>query len=94
MLFYVRCPSCGRVISHNVVKWYEGTAKIRNDPSLSESEKNDQTAELLKSLYRKICCRIRIQGLIPYDEIVITPSDYHENRADGERQTNQFLALQ
>ena len=79
MLFYVRCPSCSRVIADRVMEWYIGTDKIRNDPQLNKKEKDEKTAELARSLTKHICCRMRIMGLIPYHEIVNTPSNRRNN---------------
>lgn len=83
MLFYVRCPSCSRVISDNVKTWYEESSRIRDDPGLTIAEKEEQTSVLIRSLYRKICCRIKIMGLIPYDEIVITAVDRPNDSGTG-----------
>lgn len=73
MLFYVRCPSCGRILSRNIDKYYEDSEKILTDPLLSSAEKNVEGSKLLdKYGYRMICCRIRIMGLIPYHKIIST----------------------
>ena len=71
MLFYIKCPSCSRVISKNLGKYQTELKEISNDPSLSDSQKNMASSELLKKYgYRHMCCRSRIMGLIPYHEII------------------------
>ena len=73
MLFYIKCPSCSRILSYNLDKYSNDLSTIRNNPHMSKSEKEELAANLLtKYNYKKICCRIRIMGLIPYHEIVIT----------------------
>ena len=79
MLFYIRCPSCSRVIADRVVEWYTGTEKIRNDPHLNKREKDERTAKLAQSITKHICCRMRFMGLIPYHEIINTPTDKRNN---------------
>ena len=72
MLFYIRCPSCGRVISTNLDKYHQDLANIQNDPNLSRNEKNEKGSELLNKYgFTEICCRIRIMGLVPYHDIVV-----------------------
>jgi len=73
MLFYIRCPSCSRVISFNLDKYYEDIKAILDDPKKSKKQKEDMAAQLLDK-YGCVhpCCRIRIMGLIPYHEIIIT----------------------
>lgn len=71
MLFYIRCPSCGRVISYELDKYYEDLENIANDPKKTSKEKEQLGAQLLvKYGYNNICCRIRIMGLIPYHKII------------------------
>jgi len=73
MLFYIKCPSCSRILSYNLDKYTDELSAIRNDPQMDKLEKEKLAAGLLtKYNYKKICCRIRIMGLIPYHEIVIT----------------------
>lgn len=73
MLWYIKCPSCSRVISYNLGKYTNELNTIRNDPHMSKKKKEELAAALLtKYKFKKECCRIRIMGLIPYHEIVIT----------------------
>jgi DNA-directed RNA polymerase subunit N (RpoN/RPB10) len=73
MLFYIRCPSCGRVISYELDKYHDKLSQIINDPNKSKSEKEQMGAELLDEFnFRSMCCRIRIMGLLPYHEIITT----------------------
>ncbi len=73
MLFYIKCPSCSRIISFNLDKYQADLKFILDDPNMDKKEKNAASAKLLdKYKFKKICCRIRIMGLIPYHEIVIT----------------------
>lgn len=73
MLFYVKCPSCSRLLSRNLGAYHKDLNNIRDDPNMSKSKKEELASQLLtKYNYKKICCRIRILGLIPYHEIVVT----------------------
>ena len=73
MLNYIRCPSCGKTISYNLDKYQNELSIIRNNPKLTTKEKEIPAAALLNKYgLKRICCRIRIMGLIPYHEIVIT----------------------
>ena len=73
MLFYVRCPTCGRVLSYNLDKYYADAQNVLNDPKMTPAEKNIAGSKLLdKYKFRMICCRIRIMGLLPYHEIIST----------------------
>lgn len=73
MLFYIKCPTCSRIISYNLDKYHDELKNIRNDPKKNNKQKEELEAKLLNdSGYKHICCRIRIMGLIPYHEIIVT----------------------
>jgi len=73
MLFYIKCPSCSRIISGDLDKYYDDLNNIKNNPKLSKQEKDTESAKLLtKYDHKRICCRIRIMGLVPYHEIIVT----------------------
>lgn len=73
MLFYIRCPTCSRILSYNLDKYHEELNTIRTDPNTNKKQKEKLASALITTFgYKKICCRIRILGLIPYHEIVIT----------------------
>jgi DNA-directed RNA polymerase subunit N (RpoN/RPB10) len=73
MLFYIKCPSCSRVISMNLDKYYASIKSISDDPKKTKKEKEAAMSKLLNDHgYRHICCRIRIMGLLPYHEIILT----------------------
>lgn len=73
MLFYIRCPSCARVLSMRLDEYQEEKDQIMNNPKLNKKQKEIKAAALLtKYGITNICCRIRIIGLIPYHEIVVT----------------------
>lgn len=73
MLFYVKCPTCSRIISFNLDKYHDDWQAILDDPGKTKQQKETEQAKLLaKYNYKKICCRIRIMGLIPYHKIVVT----------------------
>ncbi len=73
MLFYIKCPSCSRPISRNLDKYFDDLDNIRNDPKKTKAEKDILGARLLdKYHFEKICCRIRIMGLIPAHKIIVT----------------------
>lgn len=72
MLFYVRCPSCGEVISYDFDKYTEDVEAIALDPKLKPMEKELARAKLLdKYGITNLCCRIRLIGLIPYHKIIV-----------------------
>lgn len=71
MLFYIRCPTCGRVISTNLDKYQAEIDALINNPRKTKKEKDIEGSKLLdKYGFKHICCRIRIMGLIPYHRIV------------------------
>lgn len=73
MLFYIKCPSCSRIISFNMDKYYDDLQAIVENPNLNKKQKDEQSAQLLeKYKIDQICCRIRIMGLIPYHKIIVT----------------------
>lgn len=73
MLWYIKCPTCSRIISKNLDKYQEELKFIRENPNMSKEEKDEAGAALLdKYRIRKVCCRARILGLIPYHEIILT----------------------
>lgn len=73
MLFYVRCPTCGRVLSKNKMQFNTEKKNIMDDPILSTEEKSERFSKLLdKYQYRNICCRVRIMGELPYHEIIVS----------------------
>lgn len=73
MLFYLKCPSCSRVISYNLQQYCEELENIRNDTKKTNVQKGKEAAALLdKYNYTMICCRNRIMGLIPYHKITVT----------------------
>lgn len=73
MLFYVRCPSCGRILSYDLDKYHDDVQTILDDPNKTKIQKEKDNAALLdKYGYKQICCRMRILGLIPYHKIVQT----------------------
>lgn len=73
MLFYIRCPTCSRVISSNLDKYREELENILYDTKKTKKEKEILGGKLLdKYGFKHICCRIRIMGLIPYDLIIGT----------------------
>lgn len=71
MIPYIKCPSCSRIISTNLDKYYEDYNNILNDSTKTKKEKERLFSNLLdKFKYKMICCRIRIMGLIPYHDII------------------------
>ena len=47
MLFYIKCPSCSRILSYNLDKYYEDLENILNDPGLKKKEKDELGSKLL-----------------------------------------------
>lgn len=73
MVDYVRCPSCARIIAWNREEYDTEYDTIKTDPKLTKKQKEKRHAEILdKYGYRKLCCRIRIMGRIPYHKIIIS----------------------
>lgn len=69
MLFYIKCPSCSRVISYEMDKFYGESEAIKDDPKMSKKEKEEAFSKILEK-YEPICCRPRMMGLIPYHKII------------------------
>lgn len=71
MLFYIKCPSCSRIIGKNLDKYSTELEEIQINPTLTKVEKQELASKLLdKYNYTEICCRSRIMGLIPYHKII------------------------
>lgn len=71
MLFYIKCPTCSRVISADLDKYYDDVDAILDDPKKTKKQKEIDGSKLLdKYGYKNMCCRIRILGLIPYHKII------------------------
>lgn len=73
MLFYIKCPSCSRIISTDLDKYHDDLESIANNPRTTKKEKEKLVSKLLNTYgFNHICCRIRIMGLIPYHKIIIS----------------------
>lgn len=73
MLFYVRCPSCGDIISYDLDKYQHDLTDILNNPKYTKLQKQKYNSELLvKYGFTNMCCIIRILGLLPYHEIIMS----------------------
>jgi len=75
MIWYIRCPTCGKIIAENLDKYYADHDHIMNDPNLLQSEKDILASKLLdKYGYKRYCCRTRMLGIIPvpYHKIIRT----------------------
>lgn len=71
MIPYIRCPTCGRVISFNLGKYQKELQNLLQDPTMNTQQKEKAGAELLNKYgFKHICCRIRIMGLIFYHQII------------------------
>lgn len=70
---YVRCPTCGRILTTNFHLYQADLDAILDDPKLEQEEKDEKRAALLdKYGYELACCRQRVMGYIPYERIVVT----------------------
>ena len=73
MLFYVRCPTCGEIISYDLDKYVEELDEINNNPKYTKAQKETRSSQLLdKYGFINICCRGRIMGYIPYHKIILS----------------------
>ncbi len=73
MIPYIRCPSCGFLLTQNYAKYCEEVIAISDDPNKTEDLKKTLHSELLdKYGYVNICCRARILGTLRYHEIIVT----------------------
>lgn len=73
MLFYIKCPTCSRIISENLSDYIADLQAIRKDTKLTRDEKHMKEAALIKKYnYRSICCIQRILGLpeIEFHELI------------------------
>ncbi|ADO18582.1 putative DNA-directed RNA polymerase II subunit N [Acanthamoeba castellanii mimivirus] len=73
MLFYVRCPTCGDIISFDYDKYMEDLEEVNNNPKLTKRQKDLERSKLLdKYGYNEICHRQRILCQIPYHKIILS----------------------
>lgn len=71
MLFYIKCPSCSRILSYDLDKYHEDMEALLEDPGKTKKQKEEMGAALINKYgFEKYCCRSRILGLIPYHKII------------------------
>lgn len=63
-MYYLKCPSCGNIISNRIIKINEEYDKINNDFKLSNEEKEKKRTEAINSLkLKRYCCKVRVMTL-------------------------------
>jgi DNA-directed RNA polymerase subunit N (RpoN/RPB10) len=63
-MYYLKCPSCGNIISNRIIKINEEYDKINNDFKLSNEEKEKKRTEVINSLkLKRYCCKTRLMTL-------------------------------
>jgi len=63
-MYYLKCPSCGNIISNRIIKINEEYDKINNDFKLSNEEKEKKKTEVINSLkLKRYCCKSRLMTL-------------------------------
>ena len=63
-MYYLKCPSCGNIISNRIIKINEEYDKINNDFKLSNEEKDKKRTEAINSLkLKRYCCKSRLMTL-------------------------------
>jgi DNA-directed RNA polymerase subunit N (RpoN/RPB10) len=63
-MYYLKCPSCGNIISNRIIKINEEYDKINNDFKLSNEEKEKKRTEVINSLkLKRYCCKSRLMTL-------------------------------
>ena len=60
-MLYVRCPTCGKKLAHLEIQYEEAKEKICNNPSLTQTQKDDAKKKLVNSLgLDRYCCKTRL----------------------------------
>jgi DNA-directed RNA polymerase subunit N (RpoN/RPB10) len=63
-MYYLKCPSCGNIISNRIIKINEEYDKINNDFKLSDEEKDKKRTDVINSLkLKRYCCKTRLMTL-------------------------------
>lgn len=63
-MYYLKCPSCGNIISNRIIKINEEYDKINNDFKLSDEEKEKKRTDVINSLkLKRYCCKSRLMTL-------------------------------
>lgn len=63
-MYYLKCPSCGNIISNRIIKINEEYDKINNDFKLSDEEKDKKRTDVINSLkLKRYCCKSRLMTL-------------------------------
>lgn len=72
-MLYMSCPTCSKLLGHIQIPYLAGVEEIDYNTSLSEEEKNIKKQDLLNKFIPKdrICCRIRLMGLLNSIKIII-----------------------
>lgn len=70
--FYIRCPTCGEVISDRIEQYEDGLKKIMTNPKLNRVQKEEERGKLIDTLVDKdkYCCRARFLGFTPTADII------------------------
>ena len=63
-MYYLKCPSCGNIISNRIIKISEEYDKINNDFKLNDEEKEQKRTDVINSLkLKRYCCKARVMTL-------------------------------
>ncbi len=72
MLFYIKCPSCSRIISENLDKYYEDYNELLENRSMTKKDKEEELSKLLiKYKIDMICCRIRVMTTPQFHDYIV-----------------------
>lgn len=71
MSFYIRCPTCGGILTENYAEYNEELEAIQEDPRRSRDQKEVAIADLITRYgHRRYCCRARVKCTIPLHKII------------------------
>jgi DNA-directed RNA polymerase subunit N (RpoN/RPB10) len=70
-MLYFKCPTCRTLLANKQLIYEERLAKICDNSSKSQKEKDEEKKKLLDSLELwRPCCRMRIMGYIKLIDII------------------------
>lgn len=61
---YLKCPSCGNILSNRVLKMKKEYDEINNNFNLTDEEKQEKRTEVINSLkLKRYCCKSRVMTI-------------------------------
>ena len=68
---YLKCPSCGNLISNRVIIMKEKYDEIENNLDLTDDEKQQKRTDVINSMkLKRYCCKSRIMTIANLIDVI------------------------